>query len=235
MMALTASPEQMPVFYIKTTEKKLALTFDISWGKEIPERLLHALKEQDEQKATFFLSGPWSRDHPDVVRAIVRDGHEIASHGQAHVNLSQYSSSQIAANIEAADAILKSISQRSPRFFRPPNGDYDATVIETAKSLGYETIIWSVDSLDWKNPGLPTIHSRVIDGVFPGAILLFHASDSAKQTPAAIPGIISKLRSQGWELVTLGELWKLGEPVRDDPRGRPDKPNTAIVPSPSGI
>lgn len=219
-----AASLNMPVFYVKTDQKAVALTFDISWGTETPSLVL-AVLERMNQKATFFLSGPWSTRYPDVVKAIANAGHEIASHGDKHINLSQVSREHIADNITKAHDALISVCGAKARFFRPPNGDYDDLVVETALALGYETVIWSVDSLDWKNPGVATMITRVTKLSFPGAIILFHASDSSKETHLALPEVITALRDAGYRIVTLGELWSMGEPGRDDPRGRPRKPN----------
>ncbi|MEW6081978.1 MAG: polysaccharide deacetylase family protein [Bacillota bacterium] len=215
-----AKATDLPIFYVHTQEKKMALTFDISWGEKTPGLVLPILRER-QQRATFFLSGPWSERHPQVVRRIVDDGHEIANHGHDHVNLSQYSKDQVAKNISQTHAILKRLSGTEPCFLRPPNGDYDDVVVLTARELNYETVIWSVDSLDWKNPGVDYMVKRVTGMAFPGAILLFHASDSSKQTHEALPRVLDALRADGYTLVTLGELMKAGEPARDDPRGRP--------------
>lgn len=214
---------EAPIFYVKTERKVCALTFDISWGKEMPDKVLDVLKKYD-QKATFFLSGPWAQAYKQIVSRIVAEGHEIASHGQEHVNLSQESRESIEKNIKSAHDILVNLAGTTPRYFRPPNGDYDDAVISIARSLGYETIIWSVDSIDWKNPGVSYIVERVSKLAFPGSIILFHASDSAQQTADALGMVIENLRSAGYELVPLGRLMTYGKPGRDDPRGRPTPP-----------
>lgn len=229
------APNMPPIFYVTTQARKMALTFDISWGEDTPDKVLDVLKQYD-QKATFFLSGPWSQNHPEIVKRIAAEGHEIASHGWKHVNLSQYDAAYIKENIGQTHEVLKELTGQTPVFFRPPNGDYDDLSVRTAKEVGYETIIWSIDSLDWKNPGVDYMVRRVTREAFPGAIILFHASDSSKQTHTALPKVIARLRAEGWELVTLGELMKEGEPAREDPRGRPYKPNQPAKPkaAPSG-
>jgi len=211
---------EMPIFYVRTDKKTVALTFDISWGDKTPDKVLDVLKEYN-QRATFFLSGPWANHYTDIVGRILSEGHEIASHGQEHINLSQESKETIRENIKSAHDILVNLTGTSPRYFRPPNGDYDDLVVLTARELGYETVIWAVDSFDWKNPGATYIVERVSKLVFPGAILLFHASDSAKETHEALPMVIENLRAAGYQLMPLGELLTLGKPARDDPRGRP--------------
>lgn len=180
------------------------------------------------QPATFFLSGPWAKTHAQLVRDIQQSGGELASHGQAHVDLGAYSTAAIAANIGAADTILRQYTNGPLRFFRPPNGDWSARSVETASGLGYQTIIWSIDSRDWMNPGVHTIVSRVVNGAFPGAIILLHASDTCQQTDLALPTIITQVRAHGYRLVTLGQLWAMGPARHDDPRGSGHKPNIPV-------
>lgn len=210
----------MPMFYVRTEEPKVAFTFDISWGRTTAGPVLDVLQEKDVQ-ATFFLTGFWAKKQPDIAQRIVEDGHEIASHGDAHVNLSQYDGQAIAENIMTAHKDLEEATGQQARFFRPPNGDYDDLVVATARQLGYETVIWSLDTIDWKNPGPDFMIRRVLDNAYAGDIILMHASDSSKQIHLALPQMIDALRQQGFEIVTLGELMQAGTAGRDDPRGRP--------------
>lgn len=221
----TAAGTANPMFYVSTPNRRLSLTFDISWGTQTLPLVLPVLAENNV-KATFFLSGPWAQRHPHLVRDIVQAGHEIASHGHRHDNLSRFDRAYIANNLSTAHRILVEVSGQTPRFFRPPNGDYDDLVVTTARELGYETVIWSVDSLDWRNPGVEFIIDRVLKQAFRGAIILFHASDSAQATHLALPRVITGLRAAGYSLVTLGELVAGGTPARDDPRGRKTRPVT---------
>lgn len=213
-----AAPPQAglrPVYSAKTTDKVLALTFDISWGHRQWPRVLDILKAEGV-RATFFLSGPWARDNPEAVRRIVAEGHELASHGHRHDNFSTLGREGTQTNIQTAHAILRELSGRDVRLVRPPNGDFNATSLQATRDLGYETIMWSVDSLDWKNPGAAAMVQRVLDLAHPGAIVLMHASDSSRQIHEALPAIIRGLRVQGYQFLTVGELLQRYGP---DPRG----------------
>ncbi len=223
--AQRAAESAQPVYYVETRQRAMALTFDVSWGDKMLSKVL-AVLQGEHQQATFFVSGPWAQTNPELVKAILAGGNELASHGQAHVNLGDRSTSAIADNLGAADTILRTYSGGTAvRFFRPPNGDWSGRVVETARGLGYETIIWSIDSLDWTNPGVNVIVRRVVSGAFPGAIILLHASDTCRQTDLALPSIIRDLHRGGWRLVTLGQLWAMGPAVRRDPRGSGIRPN----------
>ena len=208
---------KMPIFYVKKKTPDVCLTFDISWGEKTLPLVLKVLENQ-QTPATFFLSGPWAVKHPEAVKEIYNQGHEIASHGDRHLDLSQYPKETVRENISKAHRDLLSVVDRVAPYFRPPNGDYDDLVIDTAKELGFETVIWSVDSLDWKNPGPEYMIDRVLQRVFPGAIVLCHASDSSREIHLALPGIISGLRKKGFRLVTLSQLAEGGSFARNDPR-----------------
>ncbi len=201
----------VPLYQIDTAERKLALTFDISWGTQRNGPVLDVLKRYGV-KATFFLSGPWARRYPEVVRRIAAEGHEVESHGHQHVDFSGLGRDQVVDNIRSAHAILKELTGRDPRFIRPPNGDFNDQSIEVGRELGYETVIWSADSIDWKNPGVDVITNRVLKLAHPGAIVLLHASDSCKQTDQALPAILEGLQAKGYQFVLLEDLVKLGPP-----------------------
>ena len=83
-----------PIYEVKTEKQILALSFDISWGNKTPLPVLEILKEND-LRCTFFLSGPWVKEYPEIVQRIKEDGHEIGSHGYRHIDLSNLSKTEI--------------------------------------------------------------------------------------------------------------------------------------------
>lgn len=196
---------------VVTTQKVAALTFDISWGTVMPPKIV-ALLHQDHVAATFFLSGPWAEKNPELVRTMVHDGFEIESHGWAHVNYSGLSAAGVEQNITRAGAVLEKLSGTRPTFVRPPNGDFNVRSIRAARAVGYTTVTWGTDSIDWMNPGVSTIVRRVTTRIHPGDIVLMHASDTCKQTDKALPVILKDLKAKGYKLVTLKELLTYGKP-----------------------
>lgn len=194
------------IYKVPTGDKKLALTFDISWGHERPGMILDVLESKGVKNATFFLSSPWAEHHPDIVKRIKDMGFEIGSHGHKHDNYSSYKDDEIKREILKSHNILKSITGDWPKLLRTPNGDHDKRVLRIAHELNYTVIQWSIDSKDWQNPGVEQIVKNVLDPVEPGAIVFLHASDSSKQTHEALPQIIDGLRNKGYEFVTVSEL-----------------------------
>lgn len=194
------------IYKVDTKEKKIALTFDISWGETRTTPILDILKEKKVNKATFFLSSPWSQRHQDIVKRIVADGYEIGSHGHKHDFYSKYSEEEMRNQIGKAHTILTELTGKQPNLIRMPNGDFDKRVLRVAADMGYTVVQWDTDSKDWMNPGVDTIVNNVLSKAHPGDIVLLHASDSCKQTHLALPTIIDRLRAQGYEFVTVSEL-----------------------------
>jgi len=194
------------VYKVDTQEKKIALTFDISWGETRATPILDILKEKNVNKATFFLSSPWSQRHPDIVKRILKDGHEIGSHGHKHDNYTKYSEEEMRSQIGKAHTILTELTGKKPNLIRMPNGDFDKRVLRVAADMGYTVVQWDTDSKDWMNPGVDVIIKNVLSKAHPGDIVLLHASDSCKQTHLALPTIIDRLRAQGYQFVTVSEL-----------------------------
>ncbi|MEF2969014.1 polysaccharide deacetylase family sporulation protein PdaB [Paenibacillus sp. M1] len=215
------SEESSPtaIYSVSTEKKVIALTFDISWGDKRAEPILKVLKDKNVQKATFFLSSPWSKSHPDIVKAIQQQGYEIGSHGHKHTNYSELSEEEIKQQLTMAHSILTDLTGKAPNLLRLPNGDFDKRVLKIADGLGYQVIQWDTDSQDWMNKGTDKIVNRVVGKAHPGDIVLLHASDSVKQTHEALPLIIDELRKKGYEFVTVSDLLQeagvKGSQVRD--------------------
>lgn len=196
---------------VTTDKKAAALTFDISWGTKMPEKVFHIL-EKEHVPATFFVSGPWAKQNAQLVRQMAEKGYEVESHGWAHVNYTGLSSQGVQDNITKANQVIQQITGTRPTFVRPPNGDFSPRTIQAAKAVGYTTVTWGTDSLDWMNPGVETIIRRVVTRIHPGDIVLLHASDTCKQTDQALPTIIQDLRQKGYHLVTMKTLLSYGTP-----------------------
>jgi polysaccharide deacetylase family sporulation protein PdaB len=201
-----ASEQPAAVYSVPTEKKVIALTFDISWGEKLPEPIVKALEDKHVKNATFFLSSPWAKAHPDVALRIAKDGFEIGSHGHKFTNYSTLEDAEIRKQIQTAHQILSEVTGKSPKLIRMPNGDFDKRVLNIADSLGYTVIQWDTDSLDWKQIGKDAIVKRVVSRAYPGDIVLMHASDAALQTQSALPEIIDQLRAQGYEFVSVSEL-----------------------------
>lgn len=197
------SSRLLPIYSVKTEEKKVAISFDCAWGVDYTDELLSIMKEENI-KCTFFCVEFWSTKHIDYLKKISEMGHEIGTHSATHPYMSKLSSEQIKRELETSMGVIERATGKKVQLFRPPYGDYSNTLIETAKSLGLYTIQWSVDSLDWKDLSASEITKRVVSRVENGSIVLFH--NQGLNTAKALRGIIKELKEKGYEFVKIGEL-----------------------------
>ena len=155
-------------------------------------------------KCTFFAVEFWVEKYPEYAEKIVNAGHELGTHSRTHSYMSKLSKEQIIDELKtSANAIEKATGQKT-NLFRAPYGDYDNLLIDTAKELGFYTVQWDVDSLDWKNLSANEIALRIINGAKNGSIILCH--NNGLHTAEALPMIFSTLKNKGYEFVPIGEL-----------------------------
>ena len=196
-------PRNIPIYSVDTKEKKVAITFDASWGDDKTDEILKILDEYNV-KVTFFLVGAWVDQHPDKLKSMYEKGHEIGNHSNRHPILTKISKEEIIKDMAAVDAKIMSITGQGTTLYRCPSGAYNNLVIETVESTNHYCIQWDVDSIDWKEEGAEIEYNRIIKNTKPGSILLFH--NNAKYTPGNLPKIIETLKAEGYEFVTTSDL-----------------------------
>ncbi|MCK9222326.1 MAG: polysaccharide deacetylase family protein [Limnochordia bacterium] len=193
----------VPIYGVDTPEKKISLTFDATWGNEYTEGILTTL-QQYNIKSTFFLCGYWLEKYPTDVKRIAALGHEIGNHSYTHPHMNSLSRAQIVDELMLTHDLIKGLTGQSSTVFRPPFGEYNNTLIETAAELGYYTIQWSVDSLDWKDVTADYIYNRIMGSVKPGDIILMH--NNGRFTADVIKRLIPDLLGKGYQFVSVSEL-----------------------------
>ncbi|MBO4251936.1 MAG: polysaccharide deacetylase family protein [Clostridia bacterium] len=194
---------KLPIYYVKTEEKKIAVSFDCAWGVDYTDKLLDIMAAENV-RCTFFAVEFWSAKYPEYLKKIAAAGHEIGTHSSTHPFMSKLDKSAIIKELTTSKEIIEKTTGKKVELFRPPYGDYDDLLIETAAELGLYTIQWSVDSLDWKDLSAGEIFSRVVKRVKNGSIVLFH--NQGLHTAEALPDIIRELKGKGYEFVPIGEL-----------------------------
>ena len=189
-----------------TSERKVALTFDDGPSKENLDEILALLKEFDA-KATFFVLGSKAEELPDQVKKIHDAGHEIGNHTYSHVYISKISSRKRQIEIEKTEKILLSITGEKPHVFRPPGGYIDRASLETVRSMGYDAVLWSLDTRDWSLPDARKVIENVKKTVKNGDIILFHDLEN-KNLPTAdiLRGVLPYLAEEGYSFVTVSAL-----------------------------
>ncbi|RYL89417.1 polysaccharide deacetylase family protein [Sporolactobacillus sp. THM19-2] len=195
---------------VETKQKHLALTFDSNWGDRQIGLILKTLKDENV-KATFFFSGEWAERHPEIIRKALKDGHEVESHGMRHEDYTQLDIEKVRRDMLFSGATLYKTGGTRPVMIRPPYGKINETVLQAAKSLNLQLVLWSVNPQDEMNPGYKEIVHSILKDAGKGDIIRLHASDSAKQTYRALPFIIRELENRGYTFVTVQTLMADGK------------------------
>ena len=187
-----------------STNPYVAMTFDDGPHPQNTPRLLDMLRTRNI-KATFYVIGSNVDRHPQIVRRIVAEGHEIGNHTYTHRKLTSLGSSEVRREMSRTqDAIVRAAGVK-PRTMRPPYGALLQSQREMIFSeFRYPTIMWSVDPQDWKRPGPAIVKSRILSGANNGAIILAH--DLHAPTVDAMPGTFDGLLSKGFKFITVSQL-----------------------------
>lgn len=195
--------KRIPIYSVGTSEKKVAITFDSSWGINNTIEILDVL-DKNNVKGTFFLIGVWVDKYPNETKEIFKRGHDIGNHSNSHPDMKYISKEKIVQDISIAEAKIIKITGEGTRLFRFPSGSYNIDAVEAVESTKHIPIQWDVDSLDWKEQGVDIEYERVIRKTRPGSIILFH--NGAKYTPETLDKTIKELKSQGYQFVKLSDL-----------------------------
>lgn len=206
----------LPIYCVERRDKNIAISFDCAWGTEHTDEILKVLKDNDIT-ATFFMVEFWAKKYPEYVKKIADSGCEIGTHSSSHSYMSKLTEGEIRAELESSSLAISKVTGRKVELFRPPYGDYDDLLIDTAKSMGLYSIQWSVDSLDWKDLSATDIAMRIINGTQAGSIILCH--NNGKHTAEALPIVIDTLKNRGYNFVNIGDLIYRGDNAID-PSGK---------------
>lgn len=201
---LVSATKLKPIYFVDTEEKKLAISFDATWGAEYTPKILEIL-EENNIKTTFFLTNIWLKDYPEVAKTIALKGHEIGMHSVTHPHMNSLSEAQILEELQGNAKMIKEITDYDAKVFRPPFGEYNNKVIEVIEKAGYYPIQWSIDSLDWKeNITKKDIIERITKNIHPGAIILFH--NNGRYTSEALEEIIEFIKDNNYTILPVSEL-----------------------------
>lgn len=155
-------------------------------------------------RATFSVVGKNVQDNPDLARRIVAEGHEMANQTWSHPDGSDLTPEEILAEVRRAEEVIFQTTGVHAKYFRPPDGRLTDETVKLIRAAGYEILIPTFDSGDWRTPPSGAVRKAILDGVTPGAIILAH--DSFPKSVAEMPGILEELSKRGFQSCTVSEL-----------------------------
>jgi peptidoglycan/xylan/chitin deacetylase (PgdA/CDA1 family)/negative regulator of sigma E activity len=204
LQGLFFGAESRDRFWRGTPERpEIALTFD-DGPTPLATPMLLAILRRYGVRATFFVIGVHARAYPYYLKEMAADGDEIADHSYHHPNMTTVDAETMTEEITAGGAVIRRVTGRRPRWFRPPGGDYTSAIVAAARRDGMGFAMWTYNSGDWALPPASVIITRIVSRAEPGAVILLH--NGTLNTVRALPELIVELRHRGFTMVTLSRL-----------------------------
>ncbi len=191
-----------PIYRGNPEKMMVSLMVNVAWGNEYLPDMLKTLKEHDV-KTTFFLDGSWVKKNPKLAKMIVEEGHEIGNHAYSHPDMKQLSNARIYEELTKTNEIIQATVGVVPRWFAPPSGSFRQDVVDIADELGMHTVMWTADTIDWRNPVPDEMAEKIINKSEAGTLVLMHPTSSASD---GLEKMISGLKEKGFTLGPVSDL-----------------------------
>lgn len=189
------------IYYGDKTSNKVSLMFNVYWGTEYLDNILEILKTNNIT-TTFFVGGQWVEKEPEMLQKIYNNGHEIGNHGYFHKDSDKLSYNQNKEEILYCHTLVSKTINYEMNLFAPPSGAYNKTTLNVASELGYKTIMWSKDTIDWRDKDAQLVYTRATTKVGGGDLILMHPT---QHTLDALQNIIDYYNANNLQVVKVSE------------------------------
>ncbi|MFS0869668.1 polysaccharide deacetylase family protein [Paenibacillus xylanilyticus] len=190
-----------PIYRGNPAKPMVSFMINVAWGNEYIIPMLDTL-DAEKVKATFFLDGSWLKKNADLAKEIQKRGHELSNHAYSHPNMSRLSAERARLEISKTEDLLKETLGVENRWFAPPSGDFNQKTVDIASSMGLQTVLWTLDTVDWRKPSSASIVDKIEAKVEAGTLILMHPTASSS---GALKGMIQSIRAKGLVLGTVSE------------------------------
>lgn len=175
----------------------VALTFNVYERTDNVIKIAEILDEYNF-KSTFFVGGCWAAKNGDTLLKLASSGHEIGNHGYSHLDHAKLSRKRNEEEIRITEKVIDSSLSSLPdytnsKLFAPPSGSMSNAMFLACEDLGYTVIMWTRDTIDWRDKNPDLIFERATKNLKAGDIILMHPTDA---TVAALPRILEYIKSQ---------------------------------------
>ena len=188
--------------YNGSSDTNVSLMVNVYLGTEYIDTMLNIFYEEDV-KTTFFVGGTWVEKNPDVLKRIYEFGHEIGNHGYFHKDHKLLNEKRNKEEIVSCHNIVKAVIGIDMTLFAPPSGSFNANTLDIASNLGYNTIMWSKDTIDWRDKNQQLIVKRATENVVGGDLILMHPT---KDTVDGLRTIITTLKQKGLTITPVSNV-----------------------------
>ena len=195
---------------------QVSLMINVYWGTEYLDDILAIFDKYDVQ-TTFFVGGSWVAQYPDMLQKIVSYGHEIGNHGYFHKEHIKLTYADNVAEIVSCGKLVFEYTGKVMTLFAPPSGDFSNVTVNAAKDNGYKTIMWSRDTIDWRDKDSNVVYTRATKDTSSGELILMHPT---AHTRDALERIVQYYVGNNYSIVpvstNIGEIWTSTNNIQAD-------------------
>ncbi len=201
VLLISGDESNSPYYHGNRSDKKVGLAINVYEGEDIVIKMLDVLKKYN-MTATFFIGGCWANRNIDTVKKIYESGCEIGNHGYLHKDHAKLTDFDNEKEIKLTEELLFSVLGFKTVLFAPPSGSFSSKTLQIAEKLGYKTIMWSKDTVDWRDKNKKTVYNRATKNITGGDIVLMHPFS---HTLDALPEILKTYEKLGLTATTVSE------------------------------
>lgn len=195
-IAISSDESYSAIYNGSRDNNSVAIMINVYENTEIVEKMLDLFDEKGIN-VTFFVGGCWADDNQKTLKRIISSGHDLGNHGYFHKDHKKLSESENKLEIENCDKIVYSLTGYKMTLFAPPSGSFSKNTLKASKSLNYKTIMWTKDTIDWRDSDESLIITRATKNIKSGDFILMHPKE---YTLNALPKIIDIIKEKGLNL-----------------------------------
>lgn len=184
----------------------VALMFNVYERSDNVEKILSVLSSE-RITATFFVGGVWAEKNAPLLRKM-SERVELGNHGYLHADHAKISARRNEEEIMLCHNLVEKLCGVKMNLFAPPSGSYGETCLSVCKNNSYRVVLWSKDTIDWRDKDVDSITKRAVSGIQSGDLILMHPTD---KTVEALPGIIKSIKEKNLVLTTVSEVIGLSD------------------------
>jgi peptidoglycan-N-acetylglucosamine deacetylase len=191
-----------PIYRGHPDKPMVSFIINVAWGNEYISDMLATLKKHNVS-ASFFLEGNWVKKNPELAKMIVSAGHEVGNHSYSHPDMAKLTAAQAREQMVKTNEIIEAVTEKKVEWFGPPSGSYRDETVKIASELNMKTVLWTVDTVDWKKPTPDVLINRVISKIDNGSMVLMHPTDS---TAKSLDRLITLIKQKNLKIGTVSQL-----------------------------
>jgi probable sporulation protein (polysaccharide deacetylase family) len=213
-----------PIYRGHPDKPMVSFIINVAWGNEYLSDMLKTLKKH-HITASFFLEGNWVKKNPDLAKMIVDAGHEVGNHSYSHPDMSRLSADRARMEMVKTNEVIEATTGKKCSLFAPPSGSYRDETVKIADELKMETIMWTVDTVDWQKPKPDVLINRVMSKVGNGSLILMHPTES---TAKALDRLITLIEKKKLTIGTVTNLMEENRMMNENEKLLQNKGNTNV-------